>query len=92
MEHQGRHDHGANTFEGLDVVVEGEAVPVRDEAKLQRLADAYAAKYPELFIFAVRDNGFHGDGGKALVFEVVATKVFGFHKGNRFSQTRWRFR
>jgi nitroimidazol reductase NimA-like FMN-containing flavoprotein (pyridoxamine 5'-phosphate oxidase superfamily) len=83
---------GTNTFEGLDVVVEGEAVPVKDEAKLQRVADAYAAKYPELFNFTVRDNAFHGDGGKALVFEVVATKAFGFRKGNPFSQTRWRFR
>jgi hypothetical protein len=30
-------------------------------------------------------------GGEAWVFEVAPTKVFGFGKGQPFSQTRWRF-
>ena len=40
---------GTNTLDGLDVVVEGEAVLVTDEARLRRLADAYVAKYDQLF-------------------------------------------
>jgi len=31
------------------------------------------------------------DTGAAWVFEVSPTKVFGFGKGEPFSQTRWRF-
>lgn len=38
---------GSNVLEGLDVVVEGEAIVVTDEATLQRLADAYIAKYDD---------------------------------------------
>jgi hypothetical protein len=34
---------------------------------------------------------FRHDAGTALVFEIVATSAFGFHKGEPFSQTRWRF-
>jgi len=56
-----------NLSEGLDVIVEGEAVRVVDDAMLQRVADCYAAKYPEPFHFTVRDGTFNGDG---LVFQV----------------------
>ena len=84
---------GTNRFDGTDVVVEGEAVRVTDETRLRRLADAYAAKYPGIFGFEVRDGAFHSDdGGRALVFEVRARQGFGFGKGDAFSQTRWRFR
>jgi general stress protein 26 len=84
---------GCNTLnEGLDLVVEGDAVRVRDEATLQRVADRYAAKYDPPFHFTVRDGAFHGDGGNvALVYEVAPTTAFGFGKGTSFSQTRWRF-
>ncbi|MCL5995892.1 MAG: pyridoxamine 5'-phosphate oxidase family protein [Chloroflexi bacterium] len=84
---------GCNTLsEGLDVVVEGEAVRVRDGARLQRVADVYASKYGPPFQFTARDGVFHGDGGNvALVYEVIPTTVFGFGKGKSFSQTRWRF-
>jgi nitroimidazol reductase NimA-like FMN-containing flavoprotein (pyridoxamine 5'-phosphate oxidase superfamily) len=83
---------GRNTMdEGLDLVVEGEAVNVRDEARLQRVADAYVAKYGEVWRFDVRDGAFHHDAGTALVFEVAPRTAFGFGKGERFSQTRWRF-
>src|SRR5215211_4211545 len=36
---------GCNVMEGLDLVLEGTAVRVQDEARLHRLADLYAAKY-----------------------------------------------
>ncbi|PZS05009.1 MAG: pyridoxamine 5'-phosphate oxidase [Candidatus Chloroheliales bacterium] len=76
--------------EGLDLVVEGEAVRVSDEARLQRLADRYAAKYD--WHYTVSDGAFHGDSGNvALVYEVTPTTAFGFGKGKSFSQTRWRF-
>lgn len=82
---------GCNTFnEGLDVVVEGAAVRVSDEARLGLVADAYASKYD--WHFTVRDGAFHGDAGNvALVYEVAPATVFGFGKGEPYSQTRWRF-
>jgi hypothetical protein len=77
---------------GLDLVVEGDAVRTTDEPTLQRVADALASKYGEPFVFTVRDDGFSSDeGGQALVFEVRPEKAFGFGKGDRFSQTSWRF-
>ncbi len=81
---------GCNALnEGLDLVVEGEAARVSDEARLQHVADTYESKYG--WHFTVRDGTFHGDGGNiALVYEVPPTTAFGFGKG-KFSQTRWRF-
>jgi general stress protein 26 len=77
--------------EGLDLVVEGAARQVRDEAVLRRLADAYEAKYGEDWHFDVRDGAFYNEaGGEALVYEVAPTTAFGFRKGE-YSQTRWRF-
>lgn len=85
---------GTNTFEGLDIVVEGEAVLVTDGAKLQRLADAYVAKYDQLFVFHVRDGALWIEGSEdpGLAYEIRPTKAFGFGKGETFSQTRWLFR
>ncbi len=81
---------GCNALgEGFDVVVEGDAELVHDEARLQQLADLYRTKYG--WEFSVRDGAFLGDGGRALVFAVVPDKVFGFGKGEPYSQTRWRF-
>jgi hypothetical protein len=83
---------GCNLLEeGLDVVIEGEARQIRDEAKLKRIADAYELKYGSDWHFDVRDGAFHAEGsGEALVFEVAPTTAFGFGKGE-YSQTRWRF-
>ncbi|HEX7102102.1 MAG TPA: pyridoxamine 5'-phosphate oxidase family protein [Nitrolancea sp.] len=80
---------GCNQVDGLDVVVEGEAVRVIDEHRLQHIAAHYASKYN--WHYRVRDGAFSGPGGEALVFEVQPTTAFGFGKGERFSQTRWRF-
>jgi nitroimidazol reductase NimA-like FMN-containing flavoprotein (pyridoxamine 5'-phosphate oxidase superfamily) len=88
---------GRNSLgEGLDVIVEGEAVPVRDKDRLQRVADEIAAKYGPPFVFTVRDGDLYGEGGAIyerprVAFEVAPTTVFGFCKGDSFSQTRWRF-
>lgn len=85
---------GRNSLgEGTDVVVEGAAVIVRDAGRLRRVADAYVAKYGDDWAFTVRDGVFHHDqGGTALVFEVAPSTVFGFGKGESYSQTRYRFR
>jgi general stress protein 26 len=75
---------------GLDVVVEGEAVRVTDEQRLQRLADAWENKYNGDWHFDVANHAFQGDGGEALVFAVAPSKILAFAKGN-FAQTRYRF-
>ena len=84
---------GTSALEGLDVVIEGGAVRVTDEATLQRLADAYVEKYDQLFVFDVRDGAMWIEGSEdpGLAFEIRPTKGFGFRKGASFSQTRWRF-
>jgi nitroimidazol reductase NimA-like FMN-containing flavoprotein (pyridoxamine 5'-phosphate oxidase superfamily) len=86
---------GCNSFsEGLDIVVEGEATVVNDDAKLRRLRDAFVAKYGEGWRFP--------EGPGILFFEVTPTKAFGFGRGKvraggpwtagaHYSQTRWRF-
>lgn len=82
---------GCNALgEGLDVVVEGDAVKMGDDKKLRDVAAAYEAKYGSEWHFDVRDGTFYGDGGEAVVYEVAPSVVFGFAKGE-YSQTRWRF-
>jgi hypothetical protein len=54
---------------------------------LERLAGAWATKWDEQWEFEVRNGAFHHrDGGDALVFSVVPTKILAFAKG-AFSQT-----
>ena len=91
---------GCNALgEGLDVVVEGEASRVTDEARLGRVAGAYLSKYGDDWRYAVRDGAFYHDPGSlrredpgaAWVYEVAPVKILGFGKGEPYSQTRWRF-
>ena len=83
---------GCNRWhDGLDVVVEGDAVSVTDEPMLRRLAEAWTRKWDGRWRFEVRDGAFsHVEGGRADVFAVRPTKVLAFGKGS-FSQTRFRF-
>jgi len=79
---------------GFDVVLEGAAEQVADEAELEPIAEAFAAKYgTETWNFVVRDGAFsHADGGgRAIVFRVRPLRGLGFRKGESFSQTTWRF-
>jgi nitroimidazol reductase NimA-like FMN-containing flavoprotein (pyridoxamine 5'-phosphate oxidase superfamily) len=88
---------GCNALnEGLDVVVEGDAAKVEDDATLRRVADAHESKYDGLWHEAPfwqtfgRGGAVEGDeGDEAFVFEVRPSSVFGFGK-RESSQTRWR--
>ena len=84
---------GGTEWDGLDVVLEGEAVEVTDADRFDRLVDAYRTKYDDMFGFRVVDGQFTAPDNTdpAIVFEVRARKGFGFAKGEQFSQTRWRF-
>jgi uncharacterized pyridoxamine 5'-phosphate oxidase family protein len=78
---------------GLDVVVEGDAVRVSDRDSLQRLADAYEAKYGSFWRFEVGDGVLtHGEDREigAALFRVEPTKVLAFAK-DPHGQTRYRF-
>jgi len=75
---------------GLDLVIEGAAIQVSDDAELLRIAQAYLEKYGSDWQFRVQDGKFVGDGGPALVYRVQPVTAFGFRKGE-YSQTRYRF-
>jgi nitroimidazol reductase NimA-like FMN-containing flavoprotein (pyridoxamine 5'-phosphate oxidase superfamily) len=81
---------------GTDVVVEGAAVRVTDAGELQRLADAWFAKYGEDWKYEVRGQEFvelsHSGGstdGGAWVYRVEPDKVLAF--GGTHGQTAYRF-
>jgi hypothetical protein len=82
--------------DGLDLVVEGEAVKERDEAILRRVADNYASNYE--WQVNVRDGAFHDAEGAPTagpppyeIYRVVPTMAFGFGTTEPARSTRWRF-
>jgi len=77
--------------EGLDVVVEGTAVRITDRDALQRLADAYEAKYGSAWHFEVGDGVFGTGELEAAVFRIEPAKVLAFAK-RPHAQTTYRFR
>jgi general stress protein 26 len=82
---------GNNTWaQGLDVVVEGTAVRVTDRDALQRLADAYEAKYGSVWHFDVGDGVFLSGEDAAAVFRIEPAKVLAFAK-EPHGQTTYRF-
>jgi general stress protein 26 len=80
---------GCNDWrEGLDVVVEGDAVRVTDDRLLTRLSREWSTKWDGRWQFEARGGAFHHpDGGAALVFRVEPAKVLAFGKGT-FTHTR----
>ena len=84
---------GANDLRaGMDLIVEGDAVRVTEQDRLQALAAAYESKYGSEWHFDVGDGEFrHGDGGTALVFEVRPAKAWGYGREPLYSATCWRF-
>jgi nitroimidazol reductase NimA-like FMN-containing flavoprotein (pyridoxamine 5'-phosphate oxidase superfamily) len=82
---------GNNTWaQGLDVVVEGNAIRVFDHDALQRSADAFEDKYGTAWHFEVGDGVFDTGHDPAAVFRIEATKVLAFAK-NPHAQTTFRF-
>ena len=81
---------------GTDVVLEGTAVRVTDADELQRLADAWFAKYGDDWKYEVRGQEFvelsdsgGSSGGGAWVYRVPPAKVLAF--GDAHGQTAYRF-
>jgi hypothetical protein len=83
----------------LDVVLEGVAEQVTDDAELEPIAAAFAAKYGrEIWDYSARAGGFDcrpptrdGNVVRAIVFRLLPARGLGFRKGDEFSQTTWRF-
>jgi general stress protein 26 len=85
---------GHNTLRGLDLVLEGDATEVTDEAERGSVADRFESKYGSHF--AAPEGTWSGLGdamrrGDALLYRVAPSRVFGFRKGGPYSQTRWDF-
>jgi uncharacterized protein YndB with AHSA1/START domain len=82
---------GTNSLsDGYDLVIEGEALRVTDDAELARIAGAYPAKYGPGWAFTARDGHLHGTGGPAVAYRVTPVTAYGFGKTTP-SQTRWTF-
>jgi hypothetical protein len=82
---------GNNTWaRGLDVVVEGTAVRLSERDELQRLADAYEAKYGSVWHFDVGDGVFGEGEDAAAVFRIEPAKVLAFAK-EPHAHTSFRF-
>ena len=83
---------GNNSWaQGLDVVIEGTAMRVEDRETLQRIADAFEAKYGSFWHFDVGDGVFGAGDDAAAVFRIKPDKVLAFAK-QPHAQTRYRFR
>ena len=82
---------GCNALhEGLDLVVEGTAARVTDDARLREVAAAFEDKYGAEWHFDVGHGVFVHGPGRASVFEVRPIRAYGFGKAP-YSHTRWRF-
>ena len=87
---------GVNTWnDGLDVVVEGDAVRVTGRGALTKLADVIREKYHGDWDFTPADDGFghtddSGESHIAYVYRVPPVKVLAFAKSPH-GQTAFRF-
>jgi hypothetical protein len=86
----------ATVADAIDLVVEGEAAKVDDDARLRSVAGAYASKYD--WHVTVRDGAFHDAEGAPTagpppydVYEVAPARAFGFGTDGTLDSTRWRF-
>ncbi|MCU1357984.1 MAG: pyridoxamine 5-phosphate oxidase-related FMN-binding protein [Acidimicrobiales bacterium] len=74
---------------GLDVVVEGIALRVLDQTKLQQLADLWKAQID--WDFTVVEGGFSdAESRNGVVYAITPAKVLSFGK-DPYTQTRYRF-
>jgi len=78
---------------GLDIVVEGQAIAVTDDAKLRRVVETYVAKYEEGWRLPIGDVLFlRSDPIEGLRFRQEGREGWApAGRGEMFNQTRWRF-
>jgi hypothetical protein len=75
---------GCNRWdEGFDIVPNGDVEIARDLELLQKVADAFLAKYRSDWSFEVGDDGTFR--GPALVYQLKPIQAVGFGKGHPFS-------
>lgn len=85
---------GCNSWDrGVDVVIEGEAAQVTDDAELGKLAAAFAVKWDGRWQFSGQRGAFRDleGNGEAMVFSVTPAKVWAHAKGDPFGATRHKF-
>jgi hypothetical protein len=75
---------------GVDIVLEGRAVRVTEEKRLEEAAEVFRRKYGPMWDYVVDSDTLSGSIGRAWAFSVAPETVFAFTKGC-VSQTRWRF-
>ncbi|MDG4825456.1 pyridoxamine 5'-phosphate oxidase family protein [Asanoa sp. WMMD1127] len=77
---------------GLDVAVEGTAVPVTDEAELRRVAALYRGRWDGRWQLEIRDGAVAAltPDTRLVVFEVTPDKAYAHAKGEPFGQTTYR--
>lgn len=77
---------------GLDVAVEGTAVPVTDDALLRRLAALYRGRWDGRWQLDIQNGAVtpKKPDTQLVFFEVTPGKVYGYAKGDPFSQTTYR--
>jgi general stress protein 26 len=78
---------------GLDVAIEGAAVPVTDEALLRRLAELYRGRWDGRWELDVQNGAVapRSAGTQLVVFEVTPKAAQAHGKGDPFSHTKYRF-
>ena len=78
----------------LDVVLEGQAEQVTDDAEFQPVADHVRGRSSRpvrgTSLSARGRSGDRDAGGRVIEFRVRPVRGLGFRKGDRFSQTTWR--
>ena len=85
---------GASAWDHVtDVVVEGKAVHVTDEAALARVARAFAKRWDGRWQLEARDGHFadKDEGWTSEVFQVTPARAFAHAKGDPFGATTHRF-
>lgn len=82
---------GNNRWDGLDVIVEGEARRVTDDDSLRDLAAAWEAKYGEEWHFDVAGGAFQHSEGEAHVFSITPVKAYAYERDEPGGATRYRF-
>ncbi len=82
---------GNNRWDGLDVIVEGEARRVTDDDSLRDLAAAWEAKYGEEWHFDVAGGAFQHSEGEAHVFSITPVKAYAYDRDEPGGATRYRF-